>query len=305
MPSAGEIRDQVARESERRSRLAVPAFAGGVLYLLSAIIVEAVLRGGPTVGLIQGLGPALSGVANPTVSPRANWVKYVSHHAFGLIAGGVLAAVAIGALTLVLLLLLEATRFRRPETWSAARPLLLVGGIGLMVVNVAHQLATAIGSHRFATGHDFSNHAVDQALTGDAAHVAIGYLALLVGLAMTAAMIATMVNALRVGLVPRWMGVLGMFAALLIFVPIGGATLQVIPAFWLVMTGILFLGRWPGGQPPAWDAGQARPWPSPASARAAGRQDGETAAPVSEPEPVAPVTAGSASRKRRRKRGAR
>ena len=31
-----------------------------------------------------------------------------------------------------------------------------------------------------------------------------------------------------------------MFAALLIFLPIGGAELQLVPAFWMVMMGILF-----------------------------------------------------------------
>ena len=51
MPSAGEIRQQVERESERRGRLAVPAFAGGMLYLLSAIIIAQTLKGAPTVGL--------------------------------------------------------------------------------------------------------------------------------------------------------------------------------------------------------------------------------------------------------------
>ena len=100
-------------ETARRSRLAVPAFAGGFLYLLSAIIISATLNGAPTVGLLQGLAPALSGVANPAVSPRTEEVKFISHHAFPLIAGSVLAAVAVDALTLVLLLLVDATRFRR------------------------------------------------------------------------------------------------------------------------------------------------------------------------------------------------
>ena len=47
----------------------VPAFAGGFLYLLSAIIISSTLPGAPTVGVVQGLTPALEGVANPAVSP--------------------------------------------------------------------------------------------------------------------------------------------------------------------------------------------------------------------------------------------
>src|SRR5262249_50295247 len=112
MPSSSQISEQVARESERRSRLAVPAFARGVLYFLSAIIVTSTLSSAPTVGLVQGLTPALRGEANPAVSPRAAEVKYISQHAFGLIAGSAIKAVSLILLTLVVLLLLDATRFR-------------------------------------------------------------------------------------------------------------------------------------------------------------------------------------------------
>ena len=93
MSNPGEIREQVARESERRTRLAVPAFAGGVLYLLSGVIISSTLRGAPTVGLLQGLAPALRGEAAPSVSPRAAEVKFINAHAFGLIAGSVLAEI--------------------------------------------------------------------------------------------------------------------------------------------------------------------------------------------------------------------
>src|SRR5437899_8644140 len=99
MPTAAEIRNQVATELERRRRLAVPALAGGVLYLLGGIIIAGTLKGAPSVGLVQGLTPALRGVADPQVSPRANEVKFISHHAFALIAGSLLAALALLALT--------------------------------------------------------------------------------------------------------------------------------------------------------------------------------------------------------------
>ena len=75
-------------------------------------------------------------------------------------------------------------------------------------------------------------------------------------------MIATMLGAMRVGLLPRWLGVLGIFSGLF-FLPIFGApTLQFVPTFWLVAMGILLMERWPNGDPPAWAAGEARPWPT-------------------------------------------
>jgi hypothetical protein len=315
MPSPSEIRAQVASETQRRNRLAVPALAGGVLYLLGSIIIAGTLKGAPTVGLFEGLAPALRGEADPARSPRADEVKFISHHAFALIAGSLLAALAIGALTLVLLLLLDATRFRRPQTFPAARPLVLGGGIAFAVVSVAHQVASAIQTHKFAVGHDFSNHAVDQALTKGTTNVIIDYVSLVAGLALAAGMLAVMINALRVGLLPRWVAILGMFTALLLFLPIGGAELQIIPSFWMVALGILFYGRWPNGEPPAWLAGEARPWPTAAERRAEGAPAGgrQRAGKVAAPEPavsgagpaLAPGPSPSSSRKRRRKRGRR
>ncbi len=286
----------------------MPAFAGGFLYLLSAIIISTTLKGAPTVGLIQGLKPAISGVANPTVSPRAPEVKFISRHAFALIAGSTLAAIAVGALVLILLLLVDATRFRRAKMWSLTRPLVLYGGSAFVIVSIGHQVVSAIETHNFAVGHDFSSHAVEQALTGGTANLLVDYVDLLAGLALASGMIATMLNSLRTGLLPRWMGVLGIFTGLLIFLPIGGAELQVVPALWMVMMGILFTGRWPKGDPPAWPDGEARPWAPLSQAKAEGDAGGaqpDAAATGPTPAP-APVKSGSrSSRKRGRKRGAR
>jgi hypothetical protein len=313
MPSPTEISAQLASESERRERLGVPAFAGGFLYFLSAIIVSATLSSAPTVGLLQGLQPALRGEADPAVSPRAVEVKYISHHAFALIAGSTLKSIALVVLTLVLLLLLDATRFRRPQTWAYARPLVLVGGIGLVVVNIVHQIVGSIRAHSFAVGHDFSSHAVEQALTKGAVNVGSQYLDLLAALALTAGMIVVSINAIRVGLLTRWMGVIGIFSGILILLPIGGATLEIVPAFWMLAMGMLYLGRWPNGDPPAWAAGEARPWPSQAERRSE-REDGAPSAKSKgkpalasgadvSPPPELPASAKSGSaRKRGRKR---
>ena len=117
-----------------------------------------------------------------------------------------------------------------------------------------------------------------------------------------------MVNALRVGLLTRWMGVLGIFTGMLIFLPIGGATLEVVPAFWMVVMGILYAGRWPNGEPPAWAAGEARPWPIPGTAtrgRQARAKGKVRAGGRSRDVAPAPARRRGSSRKRRRKRGAR
>jgi hypothetical protein len=309
MPSNAEIHKQTAWELNRRTRLSVPAFAGGFLYLLSAIIITSTLNGLPTVGPLQGLGPAISGVANPPVSPRTDEVKFISSHAFPLIAGSVLAAVALGALTLILLLLFDASAFRRPTIWRPARLLVLGGGIAVALASIAHEVVYAIETHKFAVGHDFTRNAVDNALTKGAANQIVAYLSLLAGLSLVVGMIVVLLNSLRTGLVPRWMGVLGMFSGLLILLPNVGATLQLIPAFWLVMMGILLSGKWMNGDPPAWAAGEARPWPTRAQMQAerSARSKGEplpAGAGIGDIAPAAKPQQTGTSRKRR-KGGAR
>jgi hypothetical protein len=309
MASQAQIREQVAAEDARRARLSVPAFGGGFLYLLSAIVITSTLNSLPTVGPLQGLAPALSGVAKPGESPRTAEVKYISHHAFALVAGSVLAALAVVILMLILVLLFDAASFRRPQTWPPARLLVLIGGIAVALASVAHEIVYAVETHNFAVGADHTNHAVDQALTKSAANEIVAYLSLLAGLALVVGMVVVLINSLRTGLLPRWMAFLGMFSGLLILLPNVGATLQLVPAFWMVMMGLLYSKRWPGqpprgGDPPAWEAGEARPWPTRAELQA------ERAAARGEPLPAgagapapAPAPAPRASSRKRRRKG--
>jgi hypothetical protein len=313
-PSKAEIRDRVAYESARRARLVVPAFAGGVLYLLGAITLSATLKHLPTVGLIQGVAPVLAGQVNPAVSPRAAEVKFYDHHAFGLIAGAVLSAVAVAALMVVLLFLFDATRFRRPRTVPVGRLFILIGGVGLPLLTVIGESVQALGAHNFATGHDFTTRAVEHALTKNTAYEILGYVTPLAAIVLVAGMIMLMVASVRAGLQPRWMGIVGGVGAVILLVP--SQELSLITAFWMVGTGVLFMGRYPGGDPPAWAAGAARPWPSQMATRAergarrgagrvlggAKRSDGGSDIV---PEPVQPASASGTGGKRRRKRGSR
>ena len=75
--------------------------------------------------------------------------------------------------------------------------------------------------------------------------------------------------AMRTGLLSRFWGSLGM--------ALGVATLLGLLPFlliWLVYIALLVVGVLPGGRPPAWEAGEAIPWPTP----------GEKAAAELEPE---------------------
>ena len=114
-------------------------------------------------------------------------------------------------------------------------------------------------------------------------------------------------NAMRAGLLSRFMGILGIIAGLLVVVPIlPGAFIQL---FWIVALGMLFLGRWPNGRGPAWDVVEPVPWPTAADAAAARQAAAEPARPEPEPEPEDDEQPGQeprrrpASRKKKRRGG--
>lgn len=81
-------------------------------------------------------------------------------------------------------------------------------------------------------------------------------------LALIFAMIYTPLWAVRTGLLPRFHGTLGMaLGASFILPPLTQVTLPALLA-WFMYFGLLLLGRTPKGRPPAWDAGEAIPWPA-------------------------------------------
>jgi hypothetical protein len=85
---------------------------------------------------------------------------------------------------------------------------------------------------------------------GTAAGLGIAFMFLLISL-----------NAMRAGLLSRFMGVLGIIVGVLLVIPLQG-NLPVVQVFWVAALGALILGRWPQGRGPAWDSGEAIPWPS-------------------------------------------
>jgi hypothetical protein len=258
---------QVAYETERKGRLGVPVLAGGVLYLLGAIIVANQLQGLPTVGVVQGLEPALTGHATSAVSPRAQEVLYLSHHTFGLISGGVLQAIGFAFLTVALLFLLEATSFRAAQPSQAARLLVLVGGAGTAAMEIIGQVVRTIRTKEFASAHIYTNHAVERAVYTGPANVLVEILTLLLPIVLVIGMVLVLVRATRVGLLPKWMRTLGVVSAVLLlpFFTATLYTLQVVPALWMAALGFLFMGRLPSGDPPAWESGESVPWPPPAA----------------------------------------
>jgi hypothetical protein len=81
-------------------------------------------------------------------------------------------------------------------------------------------------------------------------------------LGMLVGMIYISLQAMRVGLLTRFFGTLGMaLGAGLIFIVPAVSLLTIV--LWFLWLGLLILDRTPTPRPPAWEAGVAIPWPRP------------------------------------------
>jgi hypothetical protein len=131
-------------------------------------------------------------------------------------------------------------------------------------------------------------------------------------LLLAIAFVLVALNAMRVGLLTKFLGYLGMAAAAASLLLIGSAPALLIEVFWLLAVGYLLAGRWPNGDPPAWRTGQAEPWPSSAEMRerrqdrVAGGRGGRGARPAPTPAPAAaaasPTRSSTPKRKRKRRK---
>ncbi len=116
-------------------------------------------------------------------------------------------------------------------------------------------------------------------------------------------------NAMRAGLLSRFMGILGIIVGALIVLPLLPQGIPIVQIFWLGGLGMLFLGVWPGGRGPAWETGEPAPWstaqqraglPEPGgSSEVSSSQSADEPGPDPEEEPATPHPV---SKKRKRKR---
>lgn len=81
------------------------------------------------------------------------------------------------------------------------------------------------------------------------------------------AMFYTAMHAMRTGLLTRFWGSLGMALGAVSFLFFQFTLL------WFVYVGVLLLGWVPGGRPPAWETGEAMPWPTPGERAAEGMDE--------------------------------
>ena len=290
-PAIANPEQQLAWEKRHRPRAGIASLVAAVGLLTFYVLQQVLQRDMPKVsGLETFVRAARPGDVGALPSLQTAFFEYLDTKTvlvlligLGGFVGWLGVAWAVGFLGV-------ATRARVPQMRRFIVYIPIVGGVVLGVSVLMSQL----GSLQVVSEFLDSNRTVKAATDADNGLVVyarllyqLGTLALAVGLVLIA------LNAMRAGLLTRMLGYIGIASgAMMVLFP-----LPIVQIFWLGAFGFVLLGRWPGGELPAWATGEAVPWPTPE--RPPPRQRRGAAAP-------APETGASSSpapvRRKRKKR---
>jgi hypothetical protein len=246
--------EQLVFESRQRPRQIVFAAAGGVLLMIAAIV-------------------GLMGPHSPVSELTLNLIT--EHHRSGYdIFATILNSVAEVSFGITLWFLWRCTRSRATKSLSYLPILVGIGVVIAAATGIVYVLAFAhIASEFVASGAQ----TYDQANRLESSGVIeiCKVLGQLGALLIAVSFVLISLQAMRVGLLPKFMGYVGMLAGALFLFPI--TQIPIVQLFWLLALAMLFAGRWPDGVPAAWQTGRAEPWPSSAELRARRTANAEVA----------------------------
>lgn len=235
------------------------------------------------------------------------------------VIGAIINGFGLCALAATLAFLFQISRARNADIRPFLKWLAVVGGVLAAISGIGYAIVIAGKANDFVS-HGTQTYEQAYHLTNTTGLLALPFLGQASALVLAVGFVLISLQAMRVGLLTRFMGYLGIFTGILVLFPIG-SPVPVVQGFWLLAVAYLFSGRWPTGVPPAWRSGRAERWPSQQELREqrgragggaarAGRGETEGAArekPAAKPaqEAVAAPTASrtrSTTPKRKRKR---
>jgi hypothetical protein len=265
---------------ERWSRPAALAALASVVFVIAAIVVAS-----------QGVGSG---------SGDAGLLRDVDQHRTAQMVSSILQAIGVGLLAAPLYYLFRAANSRSDRMRGQLVGVVIAAPLFLAVLAILSGLSTLHAASDFVSNEVPRLIAKGVALDSDRANeiandtigeaplrpLAAGF-GLGGQLGFAIAMVYTCLYAMRVGLLPRFWGSLGMALGAVSFIFFQFALL------WFVYLAFLLIGRVPGGKPPAWESGEAIPWPTPGDKAAAEisppaneppQANGDLSSPVEDPE---------------------
>jgi hypothetical protein len=235
-------------------------------------------------------------------------LQRIHDSAGGYVVAGVLLLLGYALLSVVLWYLLRVTRYRQPALQPWLAPLVWLGP-ALFAVALATGTADQLSAASDYVKGPLTEHHADVLTNGLSTLPRIlgqaGAFAIAVSLVMVS------LNAMRVGLVTRFLGIIGMVIAALMVAPILPG--QVFQIFWLGAIAAVVINRYPGGRGRSWETGEPDVWPSAAELRRAaarqGREETVKTGEITDPPLPEPDDDGDgarsehlSSKKRRKKR---
>ncbi|HEY6887992.1 MAG TPA: hypothetical protein VI300_09440 [Solirubrobacter sp.] len=292
-PAIANPEQQLAWEKRHRTRAAISAAVAAIGLLVFNVLQQVVNRDTPTV---SGLKTLQRGVTEKNVDALPSLQTAALEHFHDKSAMVIVLAIAgfVGYLGLAWTVgfLGVAARSRIPTLRKFIVYIPIVGGVLLGVAVLMTSLGKLNAINTFLDSDRTVADAYDANRNGVVLYA--GLLSLLGTLAVAVGVVLVALHAMRAGLLTRMLGYIGIASgAMMVFF-----ALPIVQVFWFSALAFVFLGRWPGGELPAWAAGEAVPWPTPE--RPPPRQRRGAPAPASASEPGA--SSGSAPARRKRKK---
>jgi hypothetical protein len=289
--AVADPKKQLEWEARQRPRAGV---AAAVATLTTIVGIWANLRFGDDQPKVSGLEALQRGVApgkvNDLPSLQIPRMQYFVDHQAAALGIGVIGLISSIAAAWALGFLGVATRARRPELrkWIVYLP--IIGGVLSGLYTLLSVVGELVHDHQVLNG---------ARTVADAAHVN-GFvifaevLGIFSVLSAAGGYVLVSLNAMRVGLLTRMLGWLGIAIGVFFVLPIVPLS-PVLQILFQASLALMFFNFWMGAIPPAWVSGQAemtepvrrgpaRPAPEPAT------------------EPAAPGPAPSSTRRKRKKR---
>ena len=296
------VEETLAWEAEQRPRASLAAILAGVFTLVGSVLLILTTNGGPNeddgfVSVTESLAARLGGNPPEEESLLVRQADFLDGKLPQLYLSTILTTLAVIGACLAMAYLYRATKARSPETGRA--PIIAVAvALGLYTVgHLTRDLSTWTGLAGISA--DARADEVREVANGGFA-IAGQFLEQLGTFALGLAFVLVSLNAMRVGLLTRFLGILGIIVGGLTIFPLDQP--QIVRAFWLIALGALIART--AGRPPAWETGRAIPWPSNQQIREA-RQQADLGTNVPPSEPDSPAEQGAtdpAPVKRKRKK---
>jgi hypothetical protein len=198
-------------------------------------------------------------------------LRVIDGNSTAFLAASVFRALSYLTIGFLLWYLFRVTRHRRPELPSWLMPLIYFGPLVLAVATVLITFGQLHAASDFIAHGARTEQRADDLIKGISQVPQVGGLA--GSFAFAVSLVLVSLNAMRVGLLTRFLGIIGVIIGALIVLPLVPGVREIVQIFWLGAIGSIVLGFWPGGRGRAWETGQPDVWPSAAEQRRASMRD--------------------------------